>query len=185
MLTRSSRKLPPDFNENQPVGRRLKLNPREERRQILVRHPTLPAAFPTLVSPPPRKERPLWSRDAARAANNENERKQAKNKRRRIDMTEDDLLMELLGDNTFLDAQIGCAEAELPLFGQGDYEAMFIPKYNEDDKIDLGLPILDDLNPGELDLPLFFDEDSSENWGLDVRKTIGMQVRIQDRRAYS
>lgn len=181
MLTRSSRKLPPDFNENQPVGRRLKLNPREQRRQILVTHPTFSAAFPTLDRPSPPKERPLWSREAARVANDGNERKQAKNKRRRIDMTEDDLLMELLGDNTFLDAQIGCGEAELPLFGQGDYEAMFIPKYNKDDKIDLGLPILDDLNPGELDLPLFFDEDSSENWGLDVRKIIGIGVSIHDR----
>lgn len=174
MLTRSTRKLPPDFNENQPVGRRLKPNPRAERQQTLATHPTLPAAFPTLYRPRSPKERPLWSRGAARAANDDNERERSNNTRRRIDMTEDDLFKEQLGDNTFLDAQIGCAEVELPHFGQGDYKATFIPNYNDDDKIDLGLQVLDDLTPGELDPGLFYDEDSSENWGLYVRKTIGI-----------
>ena len=171
MLTRSTRKLPPDFNENQPIGRRGLINAYAQRQQILASHPTLPAAFPTLDRPPtpkPAGERPLWIRGAS-AGGDDNGRKTPQKQKRRIDMTEDDLLMELAGDNTFLNAPIGFAEAELPLFGQGHYEETFVPPLNDDFQLDLGQKLLDDLDPGELDLPLFFDEDSSQNWGLDVR----------------
>lgn len=88
-------------------------------------------------------------------------------KRKRIDMNEDDLFKELMGDNTFLNASAGCAEAVLPNFGQGDYCDTFTLLDS-----DQGLPLvtpLDPLKPGELDLPLFWDEDSSDNWGHNVR----------------
>ena len=167
MLTRSARALPLDFNANQPVGRRLKPNAAEERRQIVHFNPTLPAAFPTLERPPPPPQRQLWARGASAALDDG-----PKNKRRRIDMTEDDLYNELLGDNTFLNAQPGCKEAEMPLFGEGDYKLEV--EYNEDNKVELNPPSLDDLNPGEFGLPLFYDK---EKIILDVRDTAGRQAK--------
>ena len=94
-----------------------------------------------------------------------------KNKRRRIDMAEDDLYNELLGDNTFLDAQPGCKEAGMPLFGEGDYKLAVESKDNNN--TDLGLSVLEDPNPGEFAFPLFYDEEKTI---LDVRDTAGRQA---------
>lgn len=178
MNTRSSRQLPFDFIENQPIlGLQYRGTMKKQQtyhewyKEMKETKPTVPAAFPTLDEPPPPappappEERLRWERGKNR------DKKPDGTLKRRIDMTADDLYNELMGDNTFLNARGGFEEVGLPDLGKGDWSHTYVATGSEYDRLGRlnTQGFCDAMDPGELELDLFHDAESEENQPKKVR----------------